>query len=55
MNYSTWDIQDEIAQIEGQLESTNSEETYSDGAISLLSSRLNHLYNILYELNREDD
>lgn len=49
------DIQDEIVRIEGKLESTGTEETLTDGARSALSSRLDYLYKILYELNREED
>lgn len=55
MNEAIWDIQDEITRLEGKLESTGTSEELGYSAVSSLSSRISHLYNILHELEREDD
>lgn len=48
-------VENEIAHIEGKLESTYTEEVLSDVQISFLELELKNLYDRLYEIEREDD
>lgn len=50
-----WSVENEIAHIEGKLESTYTEEVLSNVQISFLKLELKNLYNRLYEIEREDD
>jgi hypothetical protein len=51
---SIMDLEDEIARIEGRLESTGTEDVLSDLEISTLCSTLNSLYEALDSLTNYD-